>query len=76
MWTYIRPKGEHFYKYFFKKLISVKFPPFFEFLLFEIFFGLPLNVGLESKKNSKIKEFLIFFQTKLLKKVLIKNVHL
>ena len=55
-------KGEHFYKYFFLKLIPVifrNFHHFFAFLLNEMFFGLPLGIDLKSQKFKKWREFLI-----------------
>ena len=42
-----------FYKYFFYSGNIQKFPPFFEFLLYEMFFGLPLDVDLKSQKFKK-----------------------
>ena len=51
-----------FYKYFFKKLSPVIFRNsrhFLNFLLYEMFFGLPLDVDLKSQKFKKWREFLI-----------------
>ena len=38
-----------------KSLDSKKFPPFFEFLLYEMFFGLPLDFNLKSQKFKKLR---------------------
>ena len=43
---------------------------FFEFLLYEMFFGLPLDVELKSQKFKKWREFLIITALSFLKKYL------
>ena len=72
-------KSEHFYKYYFEELSPVIFRNSrhcFEFLLYEMFLGLPLDTDLKVTKIQKTAGISVYYRTKTFKIVFIKNVHL